>query len=411
MDLIQNNTVLLNLNGGLRLVHQRIPGAEVDYFGVAVNAGSRDDPADAFGLAHFVEHTLFKGTSRRRSWHIINRMEACGGELNAYTTKESTTVYTVFPAGNLPRAVDLIGDLIVNSSFPKNEIDKEREVVADEINSYLDIPSEAVFDDFEDLLFAGSSLGHNILGTPEAIARIDSEQCRAYLRRLYFSANMVVFYSGDVAPDRVARLIERHFDGLPLSSHDIVRSSPQDLPVFDRTSELSIHQSHTVIGTRVCDMFSSSRYALSLLVNILGGPGMNSLLNVELREKRGLVYSVDASSALLTDTGIFTIYFGCDADDTIRCRQLISDVILRLADGYLTPARLAAALKQYLGQMAVAADNRENMIIAFARQALYRGSITPRSVVADRIRSLTIDDVRQAARMILPDRLSCLTLC
>lgn len=404
-----NTTSLLRLNNGLRLVHILSPDARVDYFGVVVNAGSRDDPAGSHGLAHFVEHTLFKGTGKRRSCHIINRMELVGGELNAYTTKESTTVYTVFPAGNLPRAVDLVSDLIIDSRFPAAELEKEREVVADEIDSYLDIPSEAVYDDFEDMLFAGSSLGHNILGNKEALVGFDSAACRRYVERLYVAGNMVVFYSGGMKPESVARMAERYFAKLPARQLQLERDRPEMIIPREELRNISAHQVHSIIGGHVCDMFDERRFALAVLVNILGGPGMNSLLNVELREKRGLVYSVDASTSLLVDAGVFTVYFGCDREDRARCRRLTLSVIDRLASKPLTPTRLSRYVNQYAGQMTVAGDNRENAILSAARQALYRGQIIEPSAVVDRLKSLTPADILEAAQMIAPDRLSSLT--
>ncbi len=400
---------LVFLPGGLRLVCSKTPGAGVEYFGVMVDAGSRDDPDNLHGLAHFVEHTLFKGTRHRRCSHIINRMESCGGELNAYTTKQSTTIYTVFPTGNLSRAVDLVSDLIINSSFPQAELEKEREVVADEINSYLDIPSEAIYDDFEDKLFAGSPLGHNILGSQEALSRFDSDICRAYLDRLYVASNMVVFYSGPQSPLRVQSLVSRLFGNLSQQPADKTVAHLHETPQFEECRDLGIHQAHTIVGNRVCNMFDQRRFALSLLVNILGGPGMNSLLNIALREKRGLVYSVEASTSMLTDCGLFTTYYGCDAADTSRCRGIIDRTINSLIDTPLSDRRFAAAVRQYLGQMAVARDNRENAIMALARQALYRNELTPASSIAERIRSLTPSDLQQAAMMIDPSKLSMLT--
>lgn len=406
-----SSPVTIALPSGLRCVCVQLKDTRVEYFGVVVNAGSRDDPQESFGLAHFVEHTLFKGTDRRRSWHIINRMESCGGELNAYTTKETTTVYSVFPVGNLRRAADLISDLVVNSRFPQHELDKEREVVTDEISSYLDVPSEAVYDDFEDLLFVGTTLGHNILGTRDALARFSPELCRSYLARLYVASNMVVFYSGPEAPDRVARVVERYFWSVPDGNVavDGRKDSFSEIPTFDERRPMGIHQAHTIVGARVCDMFSDERFALSLLVNILGGPGMNSLLNVELRERRGLVYSVDASVSLLKDVGVFAIYFGCDPEDLSCCRRIVERVIGDICDRPLSDRRFAQAVRQYVGQLDVAADNRENSILSMARSVLYRGEAVPLDRVAEHVRSLTPHDLMQAAAMIAPERLSALT--
>lgn len=403
--------VIVPLSGGLRMLCIPSPQCDVEYFGVAVDAGSRDDPRDLFGLAHFVEHTLFKGTDRRRSWHIINRMEACGGELNAYTTKESTTVYSVFPAGNLLRAAELIGDLVTHSRFPSRELDKERDVVGDEISSYLDIPSEAVYDDFEDMLFSGSSLGHNILGNEDALGRFDSASCRRFVDSFYTRDRMLVFYSGGLPQKRVAAIAERFFADVPEGKSAAGRALPELRPVFDSTRELSIHQSHTIIGARVCDMFSPSRLPLSVLVNMLGGPGMNSLLNVELREKRGLVYSVDASLSLLTDCGIFAVYFGCDHSDTLKCRKIIGNIVSRLAETRLSERKLAAVIRQHIGQMTVATDNRENTVLAMAKSALYRDRIEPLRSVVEKLRAITPDDIRDAAASIVRGGLSTLTFC
>lgn len=403
---------LLNTQNGMRCVCHNVPDAAVDYFGVIVDCGSRDDPSGGFGLAHFVEHTLFKGTSRRKSWHIINRMEACGGELNAYTTKESTTVYSVAPKGNLSRSMDLISDLILNSCFPMRELEKEREVVIDEINSYLDMPAEAVVDDFEDLLFAGSSLGHNILGDAESVGRFDSDMCREYLKRHYFRENMVVFYSGPESPEKIVTMVERYFASIGSKSIDCKqRGVIADVDRFERERRLSIHQSHTIMGARIFDMYDSRRYAFAVLANLLGGPGMNSLLNVELREKRGLVYSVDVATSLLTDAGIFTIYFGCDQSDVGKCRGIVDRTIDMIADSPLSERKLAATLRQYVGQLTVAAENRENMVMSLGRQALYRGALTRRCEIVERIMSVTAEDLRAVAELVSSERLSTLTFC
>lgn len=402
---------MFTLPSGLRCVCCMFPDARVEYFGVAVDAGSRDDPADGHGLAHFVEHTIFKGTGRRRAWHIINRMESCGGELNAYTTKESTTVYSIFPAGNLRRAADLIADLVIDSRFPRNELDREREVVADEISSYLDVPSDAVYDDFEDRLFAGTPLGHNILGTQQTLAYFTPEACRRWLSDFYVASNMVVFYSGPVDPAKVGRIVGQAFAPLSVAppANDTTVTPPGHR--FRECVGMGIHQAHTIIGTTVCDMFSDDRFALSVLVNLLGGPGMNSLLNVEMRERRGLVYSVDASLSLLTDTGVMAIYFGCDPEDIGRCTRIVDKVIGRLCSTPLSDRTFERMMRQHIGQMSVAADNRENSILSMARSALYRHQVGTVEQTAARLRQLTPDSLMRAARMIAPETLSSLTFC
>lgn len=398
------------LSSGLKLACRYEPGASVDYCGVAVLAGSRDDGNDCPGLAHFVEHTIFKGTERRSSWHIINRMERVGGELNAFTTKEETVIYTAAPAGNLMRAMELIGDLIKSSRFPDSELDKEREVVEDEINSYLDIPSDAVYDDFEDILFEGTSLGHNILGNTEALASFNSDICRSYLRRWYTIPNMAVFYCGAASPERVAKVVEKCFADIPDINPRIGKESeivPNREP-FAQVRSIGIHQAHTVMGCKIGGMYSDNRIPVALLTNILGGPGMNSKLNVALREKRGLVYSVEASASLLSDCGIFTVYFGCDPEDTSKCEKLVRQQIDAFAQSAISNKALAQAKKQYLGQLAVASDNRENAAISLGRSALYYGHLTPTSEVIEKVNSVSASQITEAAQSI--SNLSMLTL-
>lgn len=400
---------VITLSSGLRLVYMK-DNSEVEYFGTIVNSGSRDDPGDRFGLAHFVEHVIFKGTARRRSWHIINRMESCGGELNAYTTKETTVVYTIFPRGNFSRASDLIGDLLCNSIFPSRELEKEREVVADEIDQYRDMPSEAVFDDFEDLLFKDSGLGHNILGSADDLRAFDSELCREYLTANFTVDNMVVFYSGSLSAAVVSRSVERNFSSLPSACRRKKRIVPPPAAFFDCAVNLGNHQANTVTGSRIPSMYSPERHSFALLANILGGPGMNSLLNVELRERRGLVYAVEASTAFLTDTGLLTIYFGCDHDDTRRCRRITAGVIRKIADNGVSDRFLSTARRQFIGQQTLAADIRENAIISVARGVLYFGRVSSRKERVECIEAVSANDLRRCAATLLAEGLSTLTL-
>lgn len=396
---------------GLRMIHLHIPGAAVGYCGVAVRVGSRDEDARSYGLAHFVEHTIFKGTEKRSSWHIINRMEAVGGELNAFTTKEETVVYSAFPSGNLTRGAELIADLIISSRFPEKELEKEREVVADEIDSYLDSPAEAVFDDFEDLIFAGSPLGHNILGTRDALASFTSRQCRDYLRKWYVPENMVVFYAGSMSSDRVFGVFDRYFAPLGDISRDRTALTHGEKPgkaaPFCEKRVIDSHQCHTVIGSRICSLDSPQRFAAALYTNILGGPGMNSLLNIALREKRGLVYSVDATTGLFSDCGVMAVYYGCDPKDNDLCRKLIVDTIDSVSSGYLTSRRLEAAKKQYLGQVVIAGENIENHILAMARHYLFTGQVTSRSEMTEAIRAISPADMQSLSSSL---ELSSITL-
>ncbi|MCM1482691.1 MAG: insulinase family protein [Muribaculaceae bacterium] len=397
------------LPNGLKCVHALSAG-NAEYFGALADTGSRDEAPGREGLAHFVEHTIFKGTARRRSWHIINRMESVGGELNAYTTKESTAVYSLFPNGNIDRSMELVADLITGSRFPRAEIDREREVVADEINSYLDMPSEAVYDDFDELIFAGNPLAHNILGTLHSLTAFTPEICREYLVSRYTPGRMALFYLGGEHPDRVFRMAERYFGHMDHDDLPYARTEPHDVSAFCEHKNVGSHQAHNLMGVRIGSMFSPDRYAVALLTNILGGPGMNSLLNVELRERRGLVYTVEASTALYTDCGLLNIYFGCDPDDVSACRRIIDRKLKELTDAPLCPRRLESAKRQYLGQLKVSADNRENRALSIGRAMLYRGRVASDAEIAEAIAAVTPYDVQRAASLASPGRMSMLTL-
>lgn len=397
---------LTTLTNGLRVVAMQLPGSRVDYFGVNVNAGSRDDPEDAFGMAHMVEHTIFKGTDRHRSSYIINRMEAVGGELNAYTTKEETVVYTIAPAGNLRRSAGLVAELIACSVFPHDEVEREREVVVDEIRSYLDTPADAVIDDFEELSFRHPALAHNVLGSEESVRDISSERLREFLNTHYVPERMVVFYCGPKDAEYVVREVDRHFSSLRHHSPAVIRQVAEFNPQFDTVHNLDLHQTHTIIGAPTCNALSPDRYALLLMTNILGGPGMNSMLNVELREKRGLVYSVDASATLLSDCGMLQIYFGCDKSDLGKCIHHVHGAIRRLADGYLSPTRLERAKRQYLGQLTVAAENAEGRALGLGRSVQLYGTPPSPDAVAEAIHAVTAADIERAAAILILSRLT-----
>ena len=387
---------------GLRMVHVSLPRSAVGYMGVTVRVGSRDEDDASLGLAHFVEHTIFKGTRRRSSWHIINRMEAVGGELNAYTTKEETVLYSVFPSGNLARAAELVADLACNSQFPAKELDKEREVVGDEIDSYLDSPSEAVYDDFEDLLFAGSSIGHNILGSRKALEKFDPQVCRNYLARWYVPGNMVVFYAGNVGADTVFAIMERSFASLSGDVPATQRLLPVTVATFDVHKAVDTHQCHTIMGARIGGMSAPDRFANALLTNILGGPGMNSLLNVNLRERNGLVYNVEASTGIFSDCGLLTIYYGCDPDDNDRCRRLVENTVASIAEGAITPRRFEMYKKQYLGQLIVASENLESRVLGIARQTLFHGKASTAVRTIEAIKAVALSELSAAAQSLSP---------
>ena len=396
------------LSNGLRLVHVTTT-SQVAWCGLAINAGSRDEKEGHYGLAHFVEHTIFKGTKHRRAWHILNRMERVGGELNAYTTKEGTMLYSVFPQQYLSRAVDLLADLVQWSVFPQEELDRERDVVLEEAASYRDTPSDAVYDDFEDLLFAGSELGHNILGKKEDLERLTSEDCMNYLKTLYVPSNMVFFSVAPERPEKVFRLAEKCFGTMSHSLAPRHRTQPGTVEPFNKVITIGTHQAHTIVGARVPARSHPLRHALMLLNNILAGPGMNSLLNVELRERRGYVYTVESTLTSLSDCGWMEIYLGCDPADVRSSLRVIKRITNQLATDLLPERRLDAYKKQYCGQLVVAADSTEFLAMNAGRGLLYRGEVATVDNTIACIQAVTPEQIAQAAAYLAADRLSSLT--
>lgn len=401
--------MIYELSNGMRVAVRRHDG-NVAYCGVLVDAGSRDEPESLPGLAHFVEHTVFKGTERRSSWHISNRMESVGGEINAYTFKEGTSVYAIAPAGYLARGVELIADLVANPSFPMAEIEKEREVIVEEINSYLDNPAESVFDGFEENIYKGSGLAHNILGSPESVRTINSRDCRDFVDRFYNPVNMVGFVASPMDEDKTVRLLERHWGRLRRPAVTPGRSAPPAVSPFDIVVDKEGHQAHTIVGARMFSRSDPRRFPLMLLNNYLGGPCMNSRLNHQLREKRGLVYTVDSFINLLSDTGTLAIYFGTDRKSVGRCLRIIRNELDSLAQNRLSPRQLDRIKEQYCGQLLVSSDNRESMAMSLGKNLMYFNKMTDIPSLAMRLREVEAEQIREVAELLAPSLCSRITL-
>lgn len=384
------------LSNGLRIIHAQNQSA-VAYCGYAIDAGTRDESENEQGMAHFVEHLIFKGTQKRHSWHILNRMEHVGGDLNAYTNKEETVVYSAFLVEHFPRAVELLTDIVFHSTYPQVEIDKEVEVIIDEIQSYEDTPSELIFDDFEELVFPNHPLGRNILGKPELLRQFKSEDALRFTHRYYRPDQMVFFVQGNVDFKRVIRLLEKAVSDIPATITERNRIKPELYIPQNKTIHRDTHQAHVMIGCRSYETHDKKRTALYLLNNILGGPGMNSRLNVALRERSGLVYNVEANLTSYTDTGVFSIYFGTDQEDVSRCIRLVHKELKRLRDKPLSGGQLATAKKQIIGQIGVATDNFENNALNMAKTYLHYDKYEEPQEVYKRIQSLTSQDLWEVA--------------
>ena len=402
------------LDNGLRIIH--LPSdSKVVYCGYQINAGTRNEEPGEEGLAHFCEHVTFKGTERRKAWHILNCLESVGGDLNAYTNKEGTVYYSAILKEHIARAVDLLSDIVFHSVYPQAEIDKEVEVICDEIESYNDSPAELIYDEFENILFKGSPLGHNILGTAEQVRAFKTEDALHFTRKLYRPDNAIFFAYGDIDFKKLVKLIQKALGECPKgrelacsadcksaetpTEERIAEETPtgetptEEMEAGDanhkvQSSKFNVqskvagktivmqkntHQAHVMIGTRAYDVNDDRRMPLYLLNNMLGGPGMNAKLNLALREHNGLVYTVESTMVAYGDTGTWSIYFGCDEHDVKRCLRLVRKELDKFMQKPLSDAQLKAAKKQIKGQIGVACDNRENFALDFGKSFLHYG--------------------------------------
>lgn len=359
---------------GLRLIQIPSP-TNVAYCGISIDAGTRDEEVGEEGMAHFCEHMMFKGTRQRKAWHIINRMEAVGGDLNAYTNKEETVVYAAFMKEHFERAAELIFDIVFHSTFPQHEIDKECEVIVDEIESYNDTPADLIFDRFEDIIYNGHDLGHDILGTAENVRRFQTADALRFVERLYRPEKMVFFIMGDVNFGRAKRVVEKGMK--TINSTGSISSTRPLCPISSVSDhspiieERGTHQAHVMIGRAAYGSQDDKRIALYFLNNILGGPGMNSRLNIALREHKGLVYTVESTLTNYTDTSTWTIYFGCDVKDVEKCLKIVRQELDKLMNKPFSERQFRAALKQIKGQIGVACDNFENYTLDMAKAYLH----------------------------------------
>jgi len=392
------------LSNGLRIVHLSSE-SPVSYCGFAVHAGTRDEQSGQYGLAHFVEHTLFKGTEKRKVHHILNRMEVVGGELNAYTTKEETFLYAICLQEDIERAIELLSDLIYHSKFPASEIEKEREVVIDEIHLYEDTPSELIFDEFENMVFAGTGLGHAILGDVDSIKQFTSESCRNFVKDFYCPENMVFFSYGKTPFSKILKYIEKYSSAnFSATFNRSFQHRPELLPAETVIQNKDLHQTHVVTGGKAYGISDGKRMGLLLLNNILGGPGMNSRLNVNLREKYGLVYTVDSEVTSYTDTGVFTVYFGCVPESLERCLHLVRKELKRLRDSKLSGSQFTAALKQWKGQLGIANEHKENVALRLGKTFLHFNRYDSLQQTYQKIDALTSEGLLEIANEIFDEK-------
>ena len=403
----------MTLSNGLRVIHQS-SDSNVVYCGYELNVGTRNEEPGYEGMAHFCEHVSFKGTKRRKSWHISNALESVGGDLNAYTNKEDTVYYAAVLKEHTARAIDLLTDIVFYSTYPQAEIDKEVEVICDEIESYNDSPAELIYDEFENILFANHALGHNILGTAERVRSFKTADAQRFTQRYYRPENSIFFLYGDVDFKRVVRLLERATSGFapskPIIEPALNQPLPPNMPDFIEKNH-GTHQAHVMVGTRGYDIHDKRRMSLYLLNNLLGGPGMNARLNLSLRERHGLVYTVESSMVSYCDTGVWAIYFGCDPKDVGRCLKLVHKELDRVIQTPLSDTQLRAVKKQIKGQIGVACDNRESFALDFGKSYLHYGWERNLNSLFRHIDEVTAESMQQvAAELMQQERLTTLVI-
>ena len=387
---------IYTLSNGIRGIHRQVRSG-VTHCALVVNAGARDERRGEYGIAHFVEHALFKGTERRKAYQVNCRLENLGGELNAYTTKEDTTLHATVLRRDFSHAVELIGDVIFRSTFPERELAKEREVIADEINSYKDSPSERIYDDFEDMIFKGSELGHNILGSKASIARFTTDNMLSFVRRSYTTDQMVFSSIGNFSASTAQSVAERYLGGVTPTKREFERVAPLPYEPFDQRLARHTHQAHGIIGTRGYSISDERRLPLALALNILGGPSANSLLNLLLREKYALSYNVEATYTPYSDTGIVGIYFSSDHDNAAQCVELIEGEVARLCREHITPRRLTIAKRQYVAQMAIAMEANEGYMLGAGKSYLLYKDIDTLEEAYKKVMAITATQICDVA--------------
>ena len=406
------------LDNGLRVIH--LPSdSNVVYCGFQIAAGTRNEKAGEEGLAHFCEHMTFKGTQRRNAMRVLNELERVGGDINAFTNKEDTVFYAAVLREHLPKAVDLLTDIVFHSTYPQHEIDKEVEVICDEIESYNDSPAELIYDEFENLLFKGHPLGHNILGTSEQVRGFTTEDALRFTRRHYRPDNAIFFIYGAPTPYisrrewglNTLKSIENGDDSQATKGNE--RLSPWEGNGGGSTVCLSLgtHQAHVMIGNLAYAATDNRRWPLYLLNNIIGGPAMNTRLNIALRERRGLVYTVESSMVAYGDTGMWCTYFGCDPADVNKCLRIVRRELNHFMEKPLSATQLQNAKRQLKGQLGVACDNRESFALAFGKSFLHYGHERHLDILFRQIDSITAEQIQQVANDIFAqERMTTLTI-
>jgi predicted Zn-dependent peptidase len=389
-----------SLNNGIRLIHKPNKSL-IAHAGLFINAGSRDEKLNEHGLAHFIEHVIFKGTKKRKSYHIISRLEDVGGELNAYTTKEETCIHASFLKSDTERALELISDIAFNSVFPEKELEKEKEVIVDEINSYKDNPGEIIFDDFEELIYPNDPLGRNILGTPESLKKFRHGDVLRFIKNNYKTDQIIFCFVGDIETSKLVSLFSKHFNHIHSKPGKSIRKVIKPYTQSIKEEVKNTYQSHCIIGTTAYSYENPRRLVLHLLNNIIGGPGMNSRLNMSLRERHGCSYNIESSYSPFSDTGIFAVYFGSDKENLGKSISLAYKEFDLLKCKKLGAVQLSKAKKQLIGQLAISSEHNENQMISIGKSFLVFGKVDSLEEINRKIEAISADELLETANEIL----------
>jgi predicted Zn-dependent peptidase len=385
---------------GIRLIHLDTE-APVGHLGLILNTGSRDETEDEHGIAHFIEHCIFKGTTNRKAYHVLSRMEDVGGELNAYTTKEETTLYATFLADYYTRAAELLSDILFNSTFPEKELKLEKDVVVEEINSFRDSPSELIFDEFDELVFDGHPIARNILGTFESVKHLEREDILRFIKNNYHTDQMVICSVGKIPFKRLISLCDKYFGKAPEKRRLSHRERFSTYHPDERTVVKDTFQTHCMVGNIAYDSNHPLRNVMILLNNLLGGQGMNSRLNLALRERKGMAYNVESSYNSFSDTGLFSVYFGTDNENFEKALQLVYKEFRFLREKKLGTLQMLRAKRQLIGQLAIAGENHEDLMLTLGKTFLFYNNVDPFDVVFKKIEAVTPLQILEVANEIL----------
>ncbi len=401
--MIETDFLTHTLSNGIRLIHKP-DNSPVGHLGILINAGSRDEGPDEHGLAHFIEHSVFKGTGKRKAFHILSRIEDVGGEINAYTTKEETTLYSTFLAGFYERTAELLSDILLNSTYPEKELNREKEVVLEEINSYKDSPSELIFDEFEELVYDGHPIARNILGNPENLAGFNRQAILQFIANNYHTNEMVVSSVGKIDFNALVKLIEKYFGQTEARMRVNGRKRFGNYIPGNRVEQKNTFQSHCVLGNVAYDVLHPKRISMVLLNNIVGGQAMNSRLNMALRERKGMAYNIESGYTAYTDTGLFNVYFGTDHENLEKAVGLVLKEFKLLREKKLGVLQLSKAQKQLMGQIAISSENREDLMLTIGKSYLLFNKVDSIQTIFRKIEAVTPSDLLDAANEVLEEK-------